>query len=120
MDIYTVCSLFYSSQRLTLQQLKDTMVLVLNLQVKVGAVAQHDSLLHGHLAALAQQAEDAEGQLQHIAHPGLHGTRGEVHGHGLHHIHLEMEEEEGQCRVEGSQDVDGTSESAINRAVKKC
>ena len=78
-----------SIRRLTLQQLKDAVVLVLNLQVKVRAVAQHDPLPRGHLAAFAQQTEDPEGQLQHVAHPGLHWTRGEIHGHGLHHIHLE-------------------------------
>ena len=83
--------LILSVWRLTLQQLKDTMVLILNLQVKVGAVTQHDPLPSGHLAALAQQTEDPQGQLQHIAHPGLHRTRGEIHCHGLHHIHLEEE-----------------------------
>lgn len=60
------------------------MVLLLNLQVKVGAVAQHDPLvLH-----LLKQAKNPQGQIQNQAHPGLDCARSEVHSHGLNNIDL--------------------------------
>ncbi|TNN50037.1 hypothetical protein EYF80_039778 [Liparis tanakae] len=72
------------ARELTVEQLEDAVVLLLQLQVKVGAVAQHDALTPRRL----QEAEDPEGQIQNQAHPGLDWARSEVHGHGLNDVDL--------------------------------
>ena len=69
----------------TWEWLEHTLVLHLDSQVKVGAVAQGD-----HLAGPAgHEATDPQGQLQGLAHTCLHLARGKLHAVGLDHIHLE-------------------------------
>lgn len=60
------------------------MVLLFDLQLKVGAVTQHGLLL----LHILPQAKDPEGQIQNLANPRLHWARSEVHGHRLHNVHL--------------------------------
>lgn len=76
---------------LTLQHLEDALALCLHLQLEVGAVAQHGSLLPlPHI----QQAKDPQGEVQHHAHPRLHGARTKLHPYWFNHIHLQEGEGE--------------------------
>lgn len=84
---------------LTVEQLEDAGVLLLDLQVKLGAVTQHDPLR----PHLLQVAEYPEGQIQDQAHHGLHRGGGKVHGHGLDDVHLRGETKEERSYWECSQ-----------------
>ena len=77
--------------------MEDAVVLLLDLQVKVGAVTQHDALL----LHLTQQAENPEREVQDRAHLGLHGAGGEVHGNRLNNIHLRENRIIKQCKDAG-------------------
>lgn len=81
---------------LTVQELEDALTLLFDLQVKVGAVAQHGPLV----LALLQQAEDPQGQVQDVTHPGLDGTRSKVHGHRLNNVHLTQDRRDETTKVE--------------------
>lgn len=73
-----------SRRWLTREWLEHALVLHLNCQVEVGAVTQGDHLV----GPARHEATDPQGQLQGLAHAGLHGAGGELHAAGLDHIHL--------------------------------
>lgn len=70
---------------LTWQWLEHTRALHLHRQVEVGAVAQRDHLV----GPAGHEPADPEGQLQGLAHAGLHLARGKLHAAGLDHEDLE-------------------------------
>ena len=79
------CGVIEWMNELTLHQLKDSLALLLNLQVKVGAVAQHNPLCLG----LLQEPENSERQIQNQTHCGLDSAGSEVHGQRVDNKYLQ-------------------------------